>query len=237
MELRRLTTDCERNVFTARLAEARARHATGFEDTPRTIAYNRARLAAADIFAIFEHCDDPVERMLAGVTLHDLDAFPQSCSRPNLTHLPRGAVLECADHWSLSRCAGVLAWRGIALQVVHRAPSAVLIYLAVRGADHGGFYSAMGFRSAGDPVEYTHLQRADHAPLFVQPMLLEGADLARLTASVRALKFEALDNFGTIRFEKADRLRPATPAHAPTLTTADLYRRVPSELASQSMEL
>ncbi len=208
MEFRRLTTDSERCIFTARLAQARARHATGFEDTPATIAYNRARLAAADVYALFEHFDDQPERMVAGVSLHDLEMFPQSCPRPDLSHLPRESVLECSDHWSLSLGAGIHAWRGIAVQVVHRAPQAVLIYLAVRGADHGGYYSAMGFVHAGDPVEYPHLQRSDRAQLFVQPMILDGAALARLTASVRALRFEALHDFEIVRFDKSDRLRP-----------------------------
>src|SRR5882757_2691966 len=151
MELRLLSTDSERTIFATRLAEARARHSTGFEDTPKTIAYNRARLASADVYALFERPGDRAEEMIAGVTLHDLEAFPQSCERPDLSHLPRRSVLECGDHWSLSLGAGVHAWRGIAAQVVHRNPNTVLIYLAVRGVDHGGFYSAMGFTQAGDP--------------------------------------------------------------------------------------
>ena len=214
MELRLLTTERERSIFAARLAEARARHGTGFEDAQSTIVYNQARLEAANVYALFDQHDDLTERMVAGVTLHDLECFPQSCLLPDLTHLPRRAVLECSDHWSLSRGAGIHAWRGIAVQVVQRAPRAVLIYLAVRGADHGGFYSAMGFVEAGEPVEYTHLQRSDRAKLWVQPMILDGDALARLTASVRALKIESLNDYRIVRFSKSDRLRPSPRANA-----------------------
>ncbi len=209
MELRLLTTERERSIFATRLAEARARHGTGFEDVHSTIVYNQARLQAASVYALFERDDDLTERMVAGVTLHDLECFPQSCSLPDLSHLPRRAVLECSDHWSLSRGAGIHAWRGIAVQVVQRDPRAVLIYLAVRGADHAGFYSAMGFVEAGDPVEYTHLQRSDRARLYVQPMILDGERLAKLTASVRELKIETLNNYQIVRFNKSDRLRPS----------------------------
>ena len=236
MELRLLTTNHELRTFSDRLAEARACHGTGFEDTPTTLAYNRDRLIRADVYGLFRSADDSASQMIAGVTLHDLDTFPQSCTRPNLTHLPRRSVLECGDHWSLSLGAGVHAWRGIALQVVHRAPKAVLIYLAVRGADHSGFYAAMGFVSAGDPIEYTHLQRSDSAPLLVQPMILDGAALARLTESVDALKFEALNDFQIVRFDKSDRLRPAIYPDAVPLQPAHLRRHDQPQPDVQSME-
>ncbi len=209
MELRLLTTERERNIFASHLAEARARHGTGFEDVHSTVEYNQARLQAASVYALFERDDDLPERMIAGVTLHDLECFQQSCSLPDLTYMPPRSVLECSDHWSLSRGAGIHAWRGIAVQVVQRQPRAVLIYLAVRGADHAGFYSAMGFVEAGPPVEYTHLQRSDRATLWVQPMILDGEALARLTASVRDLRVDSLNNYQIVRFSKSDRLRPS----------------------------
>jgi hypothetical protein len=237
MQLRVLTTKGERRIFTERLAEARARHETGLEDTPATIAYNRKRLLFADIYALFKGPDDLPEQMIAGVALHDLETFPQSCARPNLAHIPPRQVLECSDHWSLSCGAGVHAWRGIALQVVYRAPRAVLIYLAVRGADHSGFYRAMGFAPAGDPVEYPHLRRSDNARLLVQPMILEGSALARLTESVLALKFEAADDFRVVRFEKSDRLRPAIRRDSALLHCANPSRHLGNQAVSQSIEI
>ena len=101
------------------------------------------------------------------------------------------------------------AWRGIAVQVVRRNPCAILVYLAAGRSDHGGFYSAMGFVPAGAPVEYPYLEGPDEGRLWVQPMVLEKAALAKLTANVHRLKIETTDNYRTIRFDNSNRLRPA----------------------------
>lgn len=214
MEFRLLTTARERSIFAERLDEARAKHGASFKDVGRTQAHNRVRLASSSVYALFESDCDPPELMVGGVALHDLECFPQSCREPDFSHLPPRSVLECSDHWSLSRGAGMLAWRGIAVQVVQRAPNAVLIYLAVGGPDHCGFYSAMGFVESGEPVEHPFLEGPDDGKLWVQPMILDGDALARLTASVRSLKIESLNDYQTIRFSKSDRLRPSARADA-----------------------
>jgi len=218
MEMRLLTTEGERTVFAQRLADARARHGASFRDVGRTRAGNMARLRAADIYGLFETECEPAERMTAGVALHDLATFPQSCDQPDLSHFAPRSVLECSDHWSLSRGAGMHAWRGIAVQVVRRNPRAVLVYLAVGRSDHGGFYSAMGFVNAGAPVEYPYLEGPDQGRLWVQPMILEGEALAKLTANVHRLKIETPDNYRTIRFDNSNRLRPAANRFVPAIS-------------------
>lgn len=206
--MRLLATEGERSTFALRLAEARARHGATFRDARHTRAGNLVRLATADIYALFEREDDPPERMIAGVVLHDLETFPQSCHTPDLSRYAPRSVLECSDHWSLSRGAGLYAWRGVAVQVVRRSPRAVLVYLAVGRADHAGFYSAMGFVNACAPVVYPYLEGPDNGRLWVQPMVLEGDALARLTAKVHRLKIGTPDDYATIRFDSSDRLRP-----------------------------
>ena len=208
MEMRLLTTEGERRIFAQRLADARARHGATFRDVGRTCAANAVRLRAADIYALFETPDDRAESMTAGVVLHDCETFPQSCQQPDLSRYASRSVLECSDHWSLSRGAGIYAWRGIAVQVVRRNPRAVLVYLAVGRSDHGGYYSAMGFVNAGMPVEYPYLEGPDQGRLWVQPMILEGEALAKLTANVRRLKMDTPDDYLTVRFDGCDRLRP-----------------------------
>jgi hypothetical protein len=215
MEMRLLTTNGERNVFAQRLDDARARHGASFRDAGRKHAINAIRLAAADVYALFEKQSDPPERMTAGVVLHDLETFPQSCAEPDLSHYAPLSVLECSDHWSLSRGAGMQAWRGIAVQVVRRNPRAVLVYLAVGRFDHAGFYAAMGFVNAGTCVEYPYLEGPDEGRLWVQPMVLEGEALARLTANVHRLRIETPDNYLTIRFDNSNRLRPVPRPIAP----------------------
>ena len=210
MEMRLLTTESERNIFARHLADARARHGASFRDVGRTHARNTVRLKAADLYALFEAERDHAERMTAGVAIHDLETFPQSCEEPNLSHYASRAVLECSDHWSLSRGAGIHAWRGIAVQVVRRNPRAVLVYLAVGSSDHAGFYKAMGFVNAGAPVEYPYLEGPDRGRLWVQPKILEGVALAKLTANVHRMKIETGDDYRTVRLDKSDRLRPAT---------------------------
>jgi len=207
MEMRLLTTESERNVLAHRLADARACHGASYRAAGPTQVGNLLRLKAADIYALFETEGDQAERMTAGVALHDLETFPQSCDQPDLTRYAPRLVLECSDHWSLSRGAGMHAWRGIAVQVVRRNPKAVLVYLAV--GSHDGFYAAMGFVDAGQPVEYPYLEEPDHGRPRVQPMVLEGEALAKRTANVHRLKIETPDNYRTLRFDKSDRLRPA----------------------------
>src|SRR5260221_7375568 len=161
MEMRLLTTEGERNVFAQRLANARAGHGASFRDSAGKHARNIVRLAAADLYGLFETERDQTERMTAGVALHDLETYPQACRLPDPSHYAPKSVLECSDHWSLSRGAGMHAWRGIAVQVVHRNPNAVLVYLAAGRSDHGGFYRAMGFVKVGVPVEYPYLEGPD----------------------------------------------------------------------------
>jgi len=209
MEMRLLTTEGERRVFAQRLEDARAGHGAIFRDAGSRHARNLIRLSAADLYGLFETEGDDADRMTAGVALHDLAIYPQSCQQPDLSNYAPLSVLECSDHWSLSRGAGMHAWRGIAVQVVRRKPRAVLVYLAVGRSDHDGFYTAMGFVNAGVPVEYPYLEGPDQGRLWVQPKILEGEALAKLTANVRRLKIDTPDNYLTIRFDNSDRLRPA----------------------------
>lgn len=210
MEMRLLNTEGERDAFAQRLADARAGHGASYRDAGESHARNMVRLAAADVYGLFETECDGAERMIAGVALHDLAAYPQSCEQPDLSCFAPQSVLECSDHWSLSRGAGMHAWRGIAVQVVRREPRAVLVYLASRGSAHSGFYTAMGFVNMGTPVEYPYLEESGQGRPWVQPMILEGEALAKLTSNVRRLKIETPDNYLTIRFDNSDRLRPAT---------------------------
>jgi len=244
MEMRLLTTEREREIFAQRLAEARAKNGACFRDNGPSQVHNRVRLESSNLYALFEAESEPAPRMVAGVALHDLEEFPQSCDTPDLSHLPPRSVLECSDHWSLSRGAGMHSWRGIAVQVVHRNPNAVLVYLAAgSSSDHGGFYSAMGFVKAGEIVAHPYLEGPDDGTLWVQPMILHGEALARLTASVRMQTIDARDDYRIIRFGNSDRLRPcslrrtsaAVAARAPdnAIASATIVRSVTQESTVQ----
>jgi hypothetical protein len=71
----------------------------------------------------------------------------------------------------------------------------------------------------GEPVEHPYLEGPDDGKLWVQPMILAGDALTRLTASVRMQKIEALADYRILRFTNRARVRPcsarrtAEPAH------------------------
>lgn len=210
MEMRLLTTEVERQMFAERVADARARHGGLYREVCGLQIDNRARLASADLYAVFENEDDRPEEMTAGIAMHNLEAFPQSCSKPDVTHLHPRSVLECSDHWSLSKGAGMRAWQGAAIQVVRRQACAVLAYLAVGSSDHMGFYAAMGFVKTGEPVEYPYVETLNGTNPWVWPIVLEGRPLQNLILGVARIRAQTLDNHRVVRFVNSVRLRPCT---------------------------
>lgn len=230
MEMRLLTNQRERDIFAQRLAEARAKNGASFRDVGRTQLHNRVRLESSNLYALFEGQGDPPPLMVAGAAIHDLEAYPQSCDQPDLSHLPPRSVLECSDHWSLSRGAGMHSWRGIAVQLLHRNPSAVLVYLAAGASDHCGFYSAMGFVKAGDIVEHPYLEGPDNGKLWVQAMMLTGDALERMCAAVRMQPIGELDDYRIIRFG-SDRLRPSSRRGTNAVVEARAHDRATTRAA------
>ncbi len=176
MEFRRLTTETERSVFAARLEKARAAHGSVFRENSQFQSANRRRLDSSRLYGLFENHAAPADEMVAGIAMHDLQSFPQSCSEPDLSHLPAHTVVECSDHWSLSNGPGMLAWAGLAVPMRLLGAKAVLAYLAAGdgASDHAGFYASMGFVAAGPIVEHPFVEDARGAKLLVQPMVLQG---------------------------------------------------------------
>ena len=113
MEMRLMTTGSERELFGQRVTEARARHGGIFREVLGMRFDNRARLASASLYALFENESDSVEKMLAGIAMHNLQIFPQSCSEPDLGHLPpRIGPRVQRSLVAFERCGDAgLAWR------------------------------------------------------------------------------------------------------------------------------
>ena len=145
MEMRVLKSKEEREIFSQRVTEARAQFASEYRGICRGPIDNDARLRAATIRALFERDGAPADAMMAGMAIHDLEAFPQSCPVPDLSHLPPESVFECGDHWSLARGAGMHMWCAAAIYLARMKPSAVVVYLAVNPPARMGFYTTMGF--------------------------------------------------------------------------------------------
>jgi len=81
LELRLLSTERERQLFTARVEQIRARHGAGFKERPRSRLAG-IHLTFGNLYALFENNGDPAERMIAGLVMHDLEMFPQTCPSP-----------------------------------------------------------------------------------------------------------------------------------------------------------
>jgi hypothetical protein len=177
MELRLLSTESERTIFVSRLNHARAMHGSSFRENSQFQSTNRQRLDCSRLYGLFQNEAAPADAMTAGIAMHDLRSFPQSCNEPDLSHLRPDSVVECSDHWSLSNGAGTLAWVGLAVPMRLLGIEAVLAYLAVgEGAcAHAGFYGLMGFVPAGPVIAHPFVEDARGEQLPVQPMILQGA--------------------------------------------------------------
>ena len=180
MELRLLSNETERRIFAARTEQIRAKHGVGFKERSRS-RLARIHLTFGNLYALFENDGDPAEKMIAGLVMHDLEMFPQTCPRPDLSHLPPRSVLEVSELWSRAIGAGALARAGAAILAGLLDARAILAYLGVKPFDGTPFYRATGFVNAGEPVEYPYLETLKGESIWAQPMILEGESLAKLT--------------------------------------------------------
>jgi hypothetical protein len=199
MELRLLTGETERKIFADRVAQIRARHGNGFKERPRS-RLAEIHLSFGNLYALFENDGDPAERMIAGLMIHDLEMFPQTCPRPDLSHLPPRSVLEVGELWSRSMGAGTLARAGAAIMAGLLDARALLAYLGAKPFDGTAFYRGIGFVDAGEAVEYPYLETLEGEPIWAQPMILEGEGLARLTRAFKRLIIETRDDNRVVRF-------------------------------------
>lgn len=219
MELRLLTTERERKIFGERLSQARANLGLRFKEKSRS-QLAKIQLMFGNLYGLFEDDDDAPESMIAGLAMHDLEMFPQSCPKPDLSHLPPRAVLEMSDFWSLSKGAGMFVWCGAAIHGNLQDPRAVLVYLTTGPCERTDFYSSIGFAKAGEPIVYPYIETLEGKQIFVQPMLLEGKRMQRVTRVLTRLASGASYHNGVMHFRDFLGLKPfngsaSPPAEAP----------------------
>jgi hypothetical protein len=176
MELRLLTSEIERDVFLIRLDQARAQQSSSFRANSQFRSINQQRLDCSRLYGLFQNDAAPAVEMIAGIAMHNLRSFPQSCAEPDLSHLAPETVVECSDHWSLSRGAGMLVWAGLAVPMRLLGIQAALAYLAAEegACAHAGFYELMGFVHAGPVVPHPFVENARGEQLLVQPVIVQG---------------------------------------------------------------
>jgi hypothetical protein len=200
MELRLLTGETERKIFAERVEQIRARHGNGFRERSRS-RLAEIHLSFGNLYALFENDGDPAERMVAGLMMHDLEMFPQTCPRPDLSHLPPRSVIEIGELWSRTIGAGTLARAGAAIMAGMLDARAILAYLGVKPFDGTAFYRGFGFVNAGESVEYPYLETLSGEPIWAQPMILEGEALVGLTRVFKRLIIETGDDNRVLRFK------------------------------------
>ncbi len=183
MELRLLVTEEERRIFADRLAEARAKLGLKFREKSRS-QLAKIQLAFGNLYGLFEKESDPAEKMIAGMASHDLEMFPQTCPKPDLSGLAPGAVVECSDLWSLRKGAGLMVWCGMVVPLVGRGTRAALAYLAAGPENDLDFYHGTGFKTMGEPILYPYVETISGQPICVQPMVLEGEAFDRLARAL-----------------------------------------------------
>ncbi len=209
MELRLLSKDKDRKIFADRVEQIRARHGGGFRERPRS-RLGEIQLTFGNLYALFKHDDDPAEQMIAGMVMHDLEMFPQTCSKPDLSHLPARSVLEVSDLWSCSFGAGTLARAGAAILAGLLDARALLAYLSVKPVDGTPFYRGVGFVNVGEPLEYPFLETLSGQPIWAQPMIMEGDALNKLTQAFASLVTETRDGNRVLRFSNFLGRKPET---------------------------
>ena len=179
MELRELTSVEERSTFLGRVEQARAAGRVNFRASVEALETNRDRLAAARFFGLFRRPSDPLDAIVAGIAMHDLESFPQSCREPDLSRFIARTVVECSEHWSLSQGSGLMAWAALATPLRLMGVKAILAYLAAEDgeSEHASFYATMGFKKVGPVAQHPFVETPDGEPLMVQPVLADGAAL------------------------------------------------------------
>jgi hypothetical protein len=208
MELRVLSTESERRIFAQRMVEARAKRGIGFTETRRSLL-GKVHLAFSQLWGLFEQNGEPPERMMSGFSMHDLASFPQTYPKPDMSHLPARAVLECGELWSFSKGAGLLARRGASIIAGLMQARAILVYPVSKPWDGTISYAETNFVKPCDEVEWPYGQTLEGGKIWVQPMLLEGDNLQKLIHWVFEMGFETAGRGTIIRFDNPLAFQPS----------------------------
>ena len=201
MELRQLITERERQIFGKYLAEARATRGTiGLKETARS-RLCEAHLTFGNLYAIFEHQEEPPERMVGGFILHDLATLPQSYPRPDLSHLPQRLVLEGSELWSLSKGIGRIAAGAAAAVAGISQAKAIIVYPVVSPVDRTRPYVRYSFADACERIRWPWGETIEGGEIWVQPMILEGEKLEEYLRSGFDFIFQTAGNRRPLRFD------------------------------------
>jgi hypothetical protein len=200
MELRLLETDAERNIYRARMREARATKGGKFRETARS-RVSEIQLTFARLYGVFDEVEP--ERLLGGFSIHCLNEFSQSFPIPNLTHLPPSGVYEAGQLWAFSHEAALALRKGSMILLGLLQAQALLIYPLIIPRDISQFYKV--FKRVGPPFELPFAETLTGDKVYMQAMLLEGDELRRQVELASRDGFETRRAHALLRFHSPSR--------------------------------
>jgi hypothetical protein len=108
-------------------------------------------------------------------------------------------VFEVGELWAQSLGAGAAARHGGFIALGLQGAATLLIYPIAKPWDLTGGYP--DYRAVDSPIEWPFAETLDGQKIYVQPMILDGANLGRRISAAMEAGFEALDGNRRIRFE------------------------------------
>jgi hypothetical protein len=215
MELRLLSSEAEREVFTQHLEAARKTRNVGFTEAKRS-RVGEVHLRYGQLYALYDEASECPDEMLGGFVMHDVGSFPQSFPKPDLSHLPPWSILEFGELWSRAKGAGLLCQRSAVVLTGLLQGQAMLVYPICKPWDLTGGYNGL-FEKACDPVEWPYVRTLDGGPIWVQPMVLDGVNLQQIVRRVWLAGFQTGDQHRRIRFDNPFDISPrlTTPSQQP----------------------
>jgi hypothetical protein len=193
-----MSTSDERKLFSRNLVEARIRCGAGFCETDHSLI-GEAHLAFGRLYVLFDETAQNPHQMLAGFILHDLATFPQSYPRPDLTHLPPDAVIECGELWA-NVAGGARLTRQAAWILAGRLGAKAILLYPILSPWNLTISYVRDFDRFGEPIEWPYIRRMDGGKILVQAMVSQGPKLTRMILEAGQWGFQASGDLSRIKF-------------------------------------
>jgi len=186
-EARLLTREDERREFARNLAKVRMMRGVALSETRRSVI-SEVHLAFGEQYALYDSAEP--NKMLAGMSLHDLSMYSQSYPEPDLTDFPPEAVVECSNLWAKATDAGRIIRQAVGIFAGQRKTQAVLLYPIVKPWNLSGGYRH-DFDCAGEPIEWPYARTLDGDKIYVQAMVVRARNLLKWWSAASSWEFNA----------------------------------------------
>ncbi len=198
MELRLLTAEADRKLFSAALAESRSTKGARFTESARSRQSDIA-IAFGRLYGLFdETAAHP--RLLGGFSIHSLEEFSQSHPYPNLIHLPPDRVFEAGQLWAISPGAALSLRLGSMILLSLFRAEALIIYPIVGPRNVSTLYSKE-YRRVGPPFPLPFARTASGEEVWVQAMVLDGEELRQQIDLAAEHGFDTRHGHRILRFD------------------------------------